>query len=106
MHVGIVASLLALSAHLILPLVYTCRTYRSLLLNEPASCCANRVSCEPDSFGRAPPGIQTDEIKQTLIQVTQAAVDRGIFGVPTTFVAGEMHFGQDRLEWVERALAA
>ncbi len=50
--------------------------------------------------------IQNDEIKQTLIKVTQDAVDRGVFGVPTTFVGGEMHFGQDRLEWVERALAA
>lgn len=50
--------------------------------------------------------IQTDEIKQTLIKVTGEAVDRGVFGVPTTFVAGEMHFGQDRLEWVKRALAA
>ncbi|MGI9451872.1 MAG: 2-hydroxychromene-2-carboxylate isomerase [Geminicoccaceae bacterium] len=58
---------------------------------------------DPEALGAA---IQTDEIKQTLIKATEEAVDRGIFGVPTTFVAGEMHFGQDRLQWVERALAA
>ena len=50
--------------------------------------------------------IQTDAIKQRLIQVTQDAVDQGVFGVPTMFVDGEMHFGQDRLDWVEQALSA
>lgn len=50
--------------------------------------------------------IQTDDIKQGLIKATQDAVDRGIFGVPTTFIAGDMHFGQDRLPWIERALTA
>ncbi len=50
--------------------------------------------------------IQTDEIKQALIEATKEAVDRGVFGVPTMFVGDEMHFGQDRLEWVGRALAA
>ena len=49
--------------------------------------------------------IQTDDIKQALIKATQDAVDRGIFGVPTTFIGGVMHFGQDRLPWIERALA-
>jgi 2-hydroxychromene-2-carboxylate isomerase len=50
--------------------------------------------------------IQTDEIKQALIRATQDAADRGLFGVPTMVVGDEMHFGQDRLDWVERALAA
>lgn len=58
---------------------------------------------DPDKLGAA---IQTDDIKQGLIKATQDAVDRGLFGVPTTFIDGEMHFGQDRLLWVERALAA
>lgn len=48
--------------------------------------------------------IQTDDIKQRLIQVTQDAADRGLFGVPTMFAGGEMHFGQDRLDWIERTL--
>jgi 2-hydroxychromene-2-carboxylate isomerase len=49
--------------------------------------------------------IQAPEIKTKLIDATNAAVERGVFGAPTMFVAGEMHFGQDRLQWVEEALA-
>ena len=48
--------------------------------------------------------IQNDDIKRRLIEATQDAVDHGVFGVPTMIVDGEMHFGQDRLDWVEAAL--
>lgn len=51
-------------------------------------------------------GMQAPEVKQALIERTEAAVARGVFGVPTCFVGDEMHFGQDRLDWVEAALAA
>ncbi len=43
-------------------------------------------------------------VKQQLIDTTQSAVERGIFGAPTMFVGDQMHFGQDRVDWVERAL--
>ncbi|MBU6165801.1 MAG: 2-hydroxychromene-2-carboxylate isomerase [Alphaproteobacteria bacterium] len=46
---------------------------------------------------------QAPEVKQRLISNTEAAVARGVFGAPTCFVAGQMHFGQDRLDWVEAA---
>jgi 2-hydroxychromene-2-carboxylate isomerase len=45
-------------------------------------------------------------VKQKLIDDTNAAVGRGLFGVPTIFVSGAMFFGQDRLDFVEEALAA
>ncbi len=48
--------------------------------------------------------IQTPEVKQRLIDTTNEAVERGAFGAPTMFVNGEMHFGQDRLDWVREAL--
>ena len=48
--------------------------------------------------------VQTPEIKSALIEATSAAAARGVFGVPTIFVGGAMHFGQDRLDWVRRAL--
>ena len=35
---------------------------------------------------------------------TQEAVRRSVFGSPTYFVDGDMFYGQDRLELVERAL--
>lgn len=50
--------------------------------------------------------ITDDAIKKQLIKATTAAVDRGVFGAPTMIVNGEFHFGQDRLDWVERSLAA
>lgn len=42
--------------------------------------------------------------KSALIEASNAAAARGVFGAPTFFVDGELYFGQDRLEWVERAL--
>jgi 2-hydroxychromene-2-carboxylate isomerase len=48
--------------------------------------------------------VQDDGVKKALIAQTEAAVSRGVFGAPTMFVGDEMHFGQDRLTWVERAL--
>ena len=35
---------------------------------------------------------------------TQEAIARSVFGSPTYFVDGDMFYGQDRLEMVERAL--
>ncbi|MEJ0018193.1 MAG: 2-hydroxychromene-2-carboxylate isomerase [Acetobacteraceae bacterium] len=37
---------------------------------------------------------------------TQAALDRGVFGAPSYVIAGEIFWGQDRLEFVDRKLAA
>ncbi len=45
------------------------------------------------------------EIKAKLVANTEAAVARGVFGIPTFFVGGEMFFGKDRLAQVEEALA-
>ncbi|HET6521525.1 MAG TPA: 2-hydroxychromene-2-carboxylate isomerase [Geminicoccaceae bacterium] len=35
---------------------------------------------------------------------TQAAIERGVFGAPTFVVGDELFWGQDRLDFVERAL--
>lgn len=48
---------------------------------------------------------QDPDIKQALIQATEDAVARGIFGAPTMFVGDEMFFGQDRVDFVAEALA-
>jgi protein-disulfide isomerase len=37
---------------------------------------------------------------------TQQAIDAGVFGAPSFVVDGELFWGQDRLDFVERALAA
>ena len=47
---------------------------------------------------------QDQEIKDKLRADTDAAIQRGIFGLPVMFVDDEMYFGQDRLDFVEEAL--
>ncbi|MEE4279524.1 MAG: 2-hydroxychromene-2-carboxylate isomerase [Halieaceae bacterium] len=46
------------------------------------------------------------DIKQALIQATEEAVGRGVFGAPTMFLGEEMFFGQDRLDFVEERVGA
>jgi 2-hydroxychromene-2-carboxylate isomerase len=41
---------------------------------------------------------------EALMATTREAAERGAFGAPTFFVADQMHFGQDRLDFVEAAL--
>ena len=43
-------------------------------------------------------------VKAELRATTEEAVARGAFGAPTFFIEGEMFFGNDRLDFVERAL--
>ena len=44
------------------------------------------------------------QIKSALLETTQEAVERGVFGAPSFFVGGELYFGSDRLPFVEAAL--
>lgn len=46
-----------------------------------------------------------DNIKKQLIKATNSAVECGVFGVPTMFAGDVMHFGQDRLLWIEAYLS-
>jgi 2-hydroxychromene-2-carboxylate isomerase len=48
---------------------------------------------------------QTDAVKQRLRENTQAALDAGVFGVPTMAVRGELYWGFDDLEYLEMALS-
>ena len=49
---------------------------------------------------------QDPDVKAELVANTEAAVERGVFGIPTFFVDGEMFFGKDRLGQVEEEAAA
>ncbi len=49
---------------------------------------------------------QDPEVKAELISNTEQAVARGAFGAPTMFMDEQMYFGQDRLDFIEEALAA
>lgn len=50
--------------------------------------------------------VQTPEIKESLLTLTQEAIDRDLFGVPTMFIEDEMFFGQDRMDFIEERLAS
>lgn len=47
---------------------------------------------------------ERDEVKTRLKDITNDAIERHVFGAPTFFVGDEMFFGQDRLDYLERAL--
>ena len=49
---------------------------------------------------------QADAAKAEYERNTQDAIARGVFGAPSYVVEGEIFWGQDRLDFVERALAA
>ena len=44
------------------------------------------------------------EVAAIFLANTEEAIRRSVFGSPTYFVNGDMFYGQDRLEFVERAL--
>lgn len=57
---------------------------------------------DPLQFQQA---IETPAVKEGLKNATAEAVSRGVFGAPTFFVGDQMFWGQDRLHFVEQALA-
>jgi 2-hydroxychromene-2-carboxylate isomerase len=48
---------------------------------------------------------ESDAAKRALDANTEEAIERQVFGAPTYIVDGELFWGQDRLDFVERALA-
>jgi len=46
------------------------------------------------------------EVTDTLAQFTAQAIERQVFGMPTYVFQGEMFWGQDRVDFLQRALAA
>lgn len=57
---------------------------------------------DPTEFERL---VSDEMVKERLKTTTEEAVKRGVFGAPTFFIGSEMHFGQDRLDFVAEALA-
>ena len=50
-------------------------------------------------------GIARPEVKQALIDTTEEAVRRGVFGAPTFLLGDEVYFGKDQLRELEEDLA-
>lgn len=81
---------------------FTMRAYRDafqrgseLSVAENVLQSAARAGLDPDAV-RA--GASDPEIKQALRDATDAAYDRGVFGVPTIAIGPDLFWGDDRLE--------
>lgn len=61
----------------------------------------SEAGIQPEEYQLA---MNNSDNKKALMDVTQEAATRGVFGAPTFFVGDEMHFGQDRLDFVAEAL--
>ncbi|ELW89919.1 MULTISPECIES: 2-hydroxychromene-2-carboxylate isomerase [Acinetobacter] len=48
--------------------------------------------------------LSDDQVKMQLKQITEEAIERGVFGAPTWFVGKEMFWGVDHLHFVEMEL--
>ena len=72
-------------------------------MNEPAEIgrVLKEAGLDPQKIMAA---TQEPAIKEALKSATEEAVKRGVFGAPTFFVGEHMHFGQDRLPYVEELL--
>lgn len=57
---------------------------------------------DPVEFERL---VNDEAVKERLKATTEEAIKRGVFGAPTFFIDDEMHFGQDRLDFVAEALS-
>ena len=67
---------------------------------------------DPDRFARllndlgvSKEALESSEVKNTLRQNTEAAIQRGVFGVPTFDVDGELFWGADSMEFLLAFLA-
>lgn len=67
---------------------------------------AEAVAAEAEALGVPPAelraAIETDAVKQRLRVHVDASIAKGVFGAPTFIVDGEMFWGADRLDQVER----
>lgn len=88
--------------------VYLNAVFEAIWMQEKDMGDAEVVSATLNSAGLDADGIlhksQEPCVKQQLIDATEAAVARGVFGAPTIILSEEMFFGQDRLDFVEERL--
>lgn len=60
------------------------------------------LGVDPDEFEAA---AESDPVRQQLIDSTNQAQERGVFGVPSIGIENEIYWGKDRMEFVEDHLA-
>ena len=63
--------------------------------------CSARAACRRDALDDS----QSQAVHERYEQDSQRAIDAGVFGAPSYVIDGEIFWGQDRLDFVERRLA-
>ena len=63
---------------------------------------AKSLGVDPDRFVAL---TESEEVRQQLIDETQAALARGVFGAPTFVVGNEIFWGKDRMDFIDEELA-
>ncbi|MFT6435428.1 MAG: 2-hydroxychromene-2-carboxylate isomerase [Candidatus Azotimanducaceae bacterium] len=49
---------------------------------------------------------ESDEVKQALIDSTNQALERGVFGAPSIYIDDELYWGKDRMEFIDAQLSS
>jgi len=73
-------------------------------LADPATLAAIAAATVPGAAALAARA-EAPDIAMRYKMLTQEAIDRGVFGAPTYVCDGELFWGQDRLDFLDRALA-
>ena len=63
---------------------------------------ASSLDVDPQEFEDCS---ESEPVRQALINSTNHALDKGVFGVPSIIVGEELYWGKDRMEFVEAHLA-
>jgi 2-hydroxychromene-2-carboxylate isomerase len=63
---------------------------------------AASLGVDPDEFESV---AESDSVRQQLVDSTNMALERGVFGVPTLGIDTELYWGKDRMEFVDDHLA-
>ena len=64
---------------------------------------AGKLGINPDKFEAA---CESAEVKQALIDSTNQALERGVFGAPSIYLGDELYWGKDRMEFIDAQLAS
>jgi len=70
---------------------------------ETLSAIAGELGVDSDVFEAA---CESAPIKQALIDSTNEALERGVFGAPSIYIGEELYWGKDRMEFIDAQLAA
>lgn len=64
---------------------------------------AERLGVDPDEFEALS---ESERVRQQLIDSTDTARERGVFGAPSMILDGELYWGKDRMDFIEDQLQA